>query len=441
MYRLISGAAEGCPGGGPAHLLVESAAEIGFQWDSCSLGWERPGLPVLSNFAGPNQHFRGAVLDAWRNKVSTNLRTRKGFRGGPVLDIPDTLQLPSSGHVREREKALLWSVLVGRVWNLEKVQGQHVPCRFCGADIDGQLFWDCPLGSRPRCLLWHGWLPFLSGVIGGSPWAEGPADGGGNLLECALGPNTLIFFGDCRPPVRFHAQGAPERVAAEPVVSDGSMVEDEASGASSSGSGFFTYRSGHLWADRWWGHLDDDVGGNMAIGSCRGFCSVPGPLQTVQRAEFSRPLMALDNLGVVRHVGRLLGGNVGSRPAELVKDGDHILLIGRMLLLRVLDTVRITKVKGHADWGMVRDGRVREQDRVGNNAADEAADFGRRRFDFPVIDARWNYAGVCGRWYAVILTVHRFLLLSIMRMEVVLRLILWFGQPVLFQRDAGWCMV
>ena len=33
-----------------------------------------------------------------------------------------------------------------------------------------------------------------------------------------------------------------------------------------------------------------------------------------------------------------------------------------------MDTVRITKVNGHADEGMVRDDGVREQDRVGNNA-------------------------------------------------------------------------
>ena len=57
---------------------------------------------------------------------------------------------------------------------------------------------------------------------------------------------------------------------------------------------------------------------------------------------------------------------------------------------------------------MVREGGVREQDRLGNNASDEAADFGRRRVGFPVIDARRNIAGVCGRWYPVILALHRF---------------------------------
>ena len=72
-----------------------------------------------------------------------------------------------------------------------------------------------------------------------------------------------------------------------------------------------------------------------------------------------------------------------------------------MLDLRGRGTVRITKVK-------VLDGRVREQDRVGNNAADEAADFGPRRVSHAVIDARRNFPGVCGRRYPVVLNLHRF---------------------------------
>ena len=48
-------------------------------------------------------------------------------------------------------------------------------------------------------------------------------------------------------------------------------------------------------------------------------------------------------------------------------------------ILGALDTVCISRVKGYADEGLVHDCRVREQDTVGNDAADEAADFGRRR--------------------------------------------------------------
>ena len=63
--------------------------------------------------------------------------------------------------------------------------------------------------------------------------------------------------------------------------------------------------------------------------------------------------LGVDNLGVVRHVGRLLGGCRGTKPFELVNDGDLLLLIDRMLRQRGLDTVSISKVKGHADDGMV----------------------------------------------------------------------------------------
>ena len=40
------------------------------------------GLSLLNNLAGPVQHFKDAILDACRNKVSVDLRGQKGFRGG-----------------------------------------------------------------------------------------------------------------------------------------------------------------------------------------------------------------------------------------------------------------------------------------------------------------------------------------------------------------------
>ena len=55
--RLLDSVAKGCPGHGPVHLPVDSAAEIGFHWNTRQLGWERPGLPVLSKLAGPYPAF------------------------------------------------------------------------------------------------------------------------------------------------------------------------------------------------------------------------------------------------------------------------------------------------------------------------------------------------------------------------------------------------
>ena len=87
-------------------MLLQSAVVIGFYWDPLELAWSRPGLPLLSNLSGPFQHFRAALLSAWRDKVSADLCPGKGFRGGPLLDVNGTLQLLNSDHVRERDEAL-----------------------------------------------------------------------------------------------------------------------------------------------------------------------------------------------------------------------------------------------------------------------------------------------------------------------------------------------
>ena len=119
---------------------------------------------------------------------------------------------------------------------------------------------------------------------------------------------------------------------------------------------FFAHQPECCWGSRRWGHVD--LVRPRAF--LQGFCYVPGPFQTVQRAELwilalqssGAVHLGVDNLGVVRHVGRLLDGHCGSVPFELVDDGDLHLLIERMLRLRGLDTVWITKVNGHADEGI-----------------------------------------------------------------------------------------
>ena len=73
VFRLLALVHEGCPGHGPVHLLSASSAEIGFQWDPHSLACVRLGLVLLSNLDDPIQHFKAALLDAWRNEVSADL--------------------------------------------------------------------------------------------------------------------------------------------------------------------------------------------------------------------------------------------------------------------------------------------------------------------------------------------------------------------------------
>ena len=179
---------------------------------------------------------------------------------------------------------------------------------------------------------------------------------------------------------------------------DVSLVEDKVSGASSAGAGCFTFRGSRLWAGWRW-HLDEDVGEDAVVSACRGFCSVPGPLQSIQRAEFWCVILALqandgihlgvDNLGVVRHVGRLLDGRATSRPVELVKDGDLILLIERVFLrLRVMlmrPWFGLGELVIWIGWVMME----------------------LMRLPWWIIDARSNYSGVCARWRPVVLGLHR----------------------------------
>ena len=95
-------------------------------------------------------------------------------------------------------------------------------------------------GHRLACLLWHEWLPLLSGTNGASPWSETAAQGAGNLLECAPGPcsSRLPFEWDV-PPLPREGEGCFDVPGAPTAWTDGCLVQDPVSGASSSGSVFF----------------------------------------------------------------------------------------------------------------------------------------------------------------------------------------------------------
>ena len=72
--------------------------------------------------------------------------------------------------------------------------------------------------------------------------------------------------------------------------------------------------------------------------------------------------LGIDNLNVARSIGRLLGHGSLDKPLPLVKDGDLIALVQYMIRTRGRETVRVTKVKGHAEDADVQSGRVRLED-------------------------------------------------------------------------------
>ena len=105
----------------------------------------------------------------------------------------------------------------------------------------------------------------------------------------------------------------------------------------------------------------------------------------------------------------LLSHKVPRSPLPLMKDGDLLATIHSMLSLRGFDTVKVSKVKGHATRAMVDSGDV--------NGADAAADLGRLRQQDAVITARRDLLRVRRFWYTIILDLHKFMV-AISRIEV-----------------------
>ena len=126
-------------------------------------------------------------------------------------------------------------------------------------------------------------------------------------------------------------------------------------------------------------------------------------LSSVQTCSFG-----VHNANVVGHVARMLAGKKAARPYELRVDGDLLVLVQKLLDARGPGTTKISKVKGHADESLVRRGQVRELDKVGNDMADRAADFGRRRVACGILDARRHLSNARRSWYPVLCELQRF---------------------------------
>ena len=55
--------------------------------------------------------------------------------------------------------------------------------------------------------------------------------------------------------------------------------------------------------------------------------------------------LGVDNLNVVRHVGRMLDDNLGTRPFQVIPDGDLLCLVHQMLLYGDWTQSRSLKLK------------------------------------------------------------------------------------------------
>ena len=390
-------------------------------------------------------------LDAWHFHVFSKLSERKGFWCVEFADLKGSLQLLNSTHLRDRDKMLLRAILCGGVWNaflLGKARKEDVPCRFCGKkDGDGHLFWECSfhplqhvpdlpdfsflmsLDRRkwPRSLLWHGWLPGLNGMLNDKPSALSFGESASFHLERCLGAYPVDFAAAWTPPDCWDADDIALEIPDHPNIwTDGSREDFSSIGSFEvAGAGVYLPAAEVAFEHSVWGTVEEY--GDARLERCRAFLPVPGVLQTVQRAEFWGAVVALQaywpchlgtgNLNVVRSIGRLLDADCLAKPLPLIKDGDLVALVRYMIRTRCRDTVRVTKVKGHAKDDDVQHGRVRLIDQQGNVEADLAADLGRRHQSEVLINARRILLQARSYWYPIMADLHRFMI-AIARVSV-----------------------
>ena len=147
--------------------------------------------------------------------------------------------------------------------------------------------------------------------------------------------------------------------------------------------------------------------GSWSYADCSA-CSIVGAIAALQ--AYWPCHFGVDNLNVARTIGRLLDKDSLAKLLLLVKDGELVALVQHMIRTRGRETVRVTKVKEHADDVDVQRGRVRLEDQVGTAEADTAADLGRRHQSVILIDAGRRLLKARSYWYFVMLLLHRFMI-------------------------------
>ena len=132
---------------------------------------------------------------------------------------------------------------------------------------------------------------------------------------------------------------------------DGSRDEDLDAMVGVAGAGAYVKNVPWVFDDRAWGQAQDlDVDDDAA----RIFSMDPGPLQTVQRAEYWGAILALqafmpvhlgiDNKNVCNNIGKVPAGWSGT-PFCLCTEGDLLCFIDNMVQYRSPLSVKVSKVK------------------------------------------------------------------------------------------------
>ena len=82
------------------------------------------------------------------------------------------------------------------------------------------------MGLWPKCFLWHGWLPGLSGISTKHPWATSFGDLASFHLERCLGAYPVDCVGSWTPPEYWDADDIASGMPEHPDVWTGGIRED-----------------------------------------------------------------------------------------------------------------------------------------------------------------------------------------------------------------------
>ena len=382
----------------------------------------------------------------------SKLSERKGFWGVEFSDFQGSLQPLTSSHLRERDKMLLRAILCGGVWNgffHGKAKKEYVPCRFCGKrDGDGHLFWECSFHPFNMCATSMNFHSLCLWIVVSGPGAYFGMVGCLVSMVCLVvspGLHLLVSLASFRLegclgayPVDYAAAWTPpdywdaDDIALEiylSILTSGLMVAERISPllvALKLLVLVFTFlllsllliiRFGARLKSMVMLGLSVAVLFYLSLGYCKLFNVLNSGVLLLLCRLTGLVILELTIFNVVRSIGRLLDADCLAKPLPLVKYGDLIALVQYMIRTRGRDTVRVTKVKGHAKDGDVQHGHVRLIDQQGNVEADIAADLGRRHQTEVLIDARRRLLQARGYWYPVVADLHRFMI-AIARVSV-----------------------
>ena len=386
----------------------------------------------------PFQFFREAIWGAWRTKVAGDLGSRAGFRGGRYLDFRGSLKLLSSPHLRgRRQRAFAWDPFwVCLEWISSKLRqrrnrslsflwGVLIMMDMCfGSALILLIFIFVKVSSFVIFCFVIGVLglgvffgmvgyPALACTRGACPWAASADDIACARLERLLGSYTegsvgngslLVILLIVLPLLMFLV-----------ILMFGLMVALFLMSYRVLGLVVVVFTllglvlgglvvGGVIWSYCLLAILV------LSVVSCLTLFAVLFSLFSVLSfgvlfLPYSAPLLFILVLTILMLSVMFLGFwrvAFPCRPFELTFDEDLLTIIVRMIHLRGVQKTKVSKVKGHADDDMVAVGRVRVEDRIGNDLADRAADFGRRRVSDLVIDVRWRFLSACSSWYPVV---------------------------------------